>query len=240
MRRLICLSLILLVGCRYADFSPIDPAPIEVWQPNVCLEDLEPIDTPIDQDFIVEGVVVANDSTGNFYKQIIIVDRHQSAALAVGIGYYDSFSQFPEGSVVALRLEGLVLKKVDGLLTAGYPSIAPDTLPTPISSVALALHHLNLQGERVVLPDVERRFDELRSSDIGRQFVFTEVYFDSPVGVYAGEHVLRRVPRDTSTVLYTSPYATFASDAVPSSVFDLKAIVMSHQGKLQLKTRNKI
>lgn len=240
MRRLFCLSLLLLMGCRYAHFAPIDDQPTKVWVPNAEIGELSQVVSPIRQSLIVQGVVVANDSTGNFYKQIILVDRHQSASLAVSIGYYDSFSQFSQGSVVAVELEGLILSKVDGLLTAGYPPIAPDTIPAPISSVSLALRHLNFQGERIVLPDVERRFDQIELSDIGLPFLFTQAYFQTALGTYAGEHIVCRVPRDTLIRLYTSPYASFASDPVPSSVFDLRAIVMSHKGEIQLKIRNKI
>lgn len=235
MRPLLYISLILLAGCRYADFASIDPAPSVAWVISAQLAELSEQPTPIYSSMVVEGVVVANDSTGNFYKQIMVTDRAQSSALAISIGYYDSYSQFPVGQIVAVQLQGLVLRKVDGLLTAGYPPQVGDTIPAPIATFALVERHIHLQGAYFDLPLAERRFDELRAADIGLPFLFTEVYMQSPLGSYAGERIVCRVPTDTVAILYTSPYATFANMPVPQSAFDMRAVVTSFKNKIQLK-----
>src|ERR1044071_3449522 len=49
-------------------------------------------------DDILEGVVVANDSSGNFYKQIIIEDT--SAGIAINIDDYNLYTSYPEGRQV--------------------------------------------------------------------------------------------------------------------------------------------
>lgn len=242
MRTLLYIIALLSTACRYTDFSSIEPVPAKPWAATALLADLVPTTVPISGNVVVEGVVVANDSTGNFYKQVILVDRAQSAAIAVGIAYYDSYSQFPENEVVALSLDGLVLCKVDGLLTAGYPPTIPDTIPAPISTFALVARHLHTQGERAALPTIECRFDELTAEMIGRPFLFLDSYFENPYGTYAGEHTLGRIAGaepDTAATLYTSPYATFAADPLPRTAFDLRAIVMSHKNKIQLKTASK-
>lgn len=73
----------------------------------------EPITTPD----IIEGVVVANDSSGNFYKQIVIED--ETAGITLAIDDYNLYTSFPVGRRVYVNLNGLYLNDYNGLVQLG-------------------------------------------------------------------------------------------------------------------------
>src|SRR5205085_5879725 len=68
-------------------------------------------------DDIIEGVVVANDSSGNFYKQIIIEDT--SGGIAINIDDYNLYTSYPEGRQVFVKLKGLILYDASKLIELG-------------------------------------------------------------------------------------------------------------------------
>src|ERR1051325_4480283 len=68
-------------------------------------------------DDIIEGTVVANDSSGNFYKQIIIQDT--SGGIAINIDDYNLYTSYPEGRQVFIKLKGLIMYDDNRLIEIG-------------------------------------------------------------------------------------------------------------------------
>src|SRR5205809_469750 len=66
---------------------------------------------------IIEGVVVANDSSGNFYKQIIIEDS--TAGIAINIDDYNLYTSYPVGRNVFIKLNGLIMYDDNRLIEIG-------------------------------------------------------------------------------------------------------------------------
>ena len=56
----------------------------------------------ITQDWVISGIVTANDESGNFYKRIVIQDS--TAGLQVLIDAYSLYTQFPVGRKVYVSL----------------------------------------------------------------------------------------------------------------------------------------
>src|SRR5579875_3109781 len=75
----------------------------------------------ITNDFIIGGVVIANDSSGNFYKQIIIQDS--TGGIAVNIDDYNLYTSFPVGRKIWIKLKGLYMTDNSGL---PYIGASPD------------------------------------------------------------------------------------------------------------------
>ena len=71
----------------------------------------------ITTDDIIEGVVIANDSSGNFYKQIIIEDS--TAGIAINIDDYNLYTAYPVGRNVFIKLNGLILYDDNRLISIG-------------------------------------------------------------------------------------------------------------------------
>jgi hypothetical protein len=65
-------------------------------------------------DTTVYGVVVANDRTGNIYKQIIIQDT-SGGGMAIFIDKTTLYGDYPVGRKVYLKLNGLMLYNYNGL-----------------------------------------------------------------------------------------------------------------------------
>src|SRR3954471_19784671 len=72
-------------------------------------------------DAIIEGVVIANDSSGNFYKQIILQDS--TGGVAVNLDDNNLYSSFPIGRKVYVKLNGLYMNDDGGLI---YIGTSPD------------------------------------------------------------------------------------------------------------------
>lgn len=63
--------------------------------------------TLITADVVVSGIVVADDRSGNYYKQIVIQDA--SGAIAVDIDAYSLYNDYPVGRKVYIKCKGLYL-----------------------------------------------------------------------------------------------------------------------------------
>src|SRR6185312_12641233 len=68
-------------------------------------------------DDIIEGTVIANDSSGNFYKQIIVEDS--TAGIAINIDDYNLYTSYSEGRTVFIKLKGLILYDNNKLIELG-------------------------------------------------------------------------------------------------------------------------
>src|SRR5439155_23583591 len=75
----------------------------------------------ITTDAIIAGVVIANDSSGNFYKHIILQDS--TGGIAVNIDDYNLFTSYPVGRKIYVKLKGLFIND-DGWLV--YIGTSPD------------------------------------------------------------------------------------------------------------------
>lgn len=235
MRYVLMIVLLLNGACQYNKFEPMRVDSLAAWQATTTIDLLRP--GQIDQfgDVVVAAMVVANDSAANFYRQIVVTDPQQSASLAINIGLYDSYVLLPMGRRVKVKLDGMILKKVDGLLTAGYRPIDELAPPAPIATYSLLNKHVRVDdGFGELLVEV-MTFDELKITHCGKTFRFVDVYMDPAFGIFSGERTLGQVGVESAATLYTSPYAAFAQQSVPSTLFDIEAIVVSYQGKVQLK-----
>lgn len=83
----------------------------------------------ITTDGIIKAQVVANDQSGNFYKQIIVQD--ETGGIAINIDAYSLYTAFPLGRYVYISTKGLLLAKETGVwglyskpaIGGGYGSI---------------------------------------------------------------------------------------------------------------------
>lgn len=94
---LLLITLFIAISCNKKFDAPPVYIPPDITA-NTTIAALKAMHTPanadsIKTDLIIAGVVIANDSSGNFYKQIIIQDS--TGGIAVSIDDYNLYTSFP-------------------------------------------------------------------------------------------------------------------------------------------------
>ena len=66
---------------------------------------------------VVQGVVVANDLSGNFYQTLVV--ESEGVSVEVRLALYDLHALYPVGSIVTIRCGGLAVSRHWGCLSLG-------------------------------------------------------------------------------------------------------------------------
>lgn len=219
---------LVMVSCGYNRFEPLELAATEPWTANCAIGELR--EGTVRGSRIVEGVVVTSDSTGNFYKQFIVTDPETRASICVEAGIYEIYTLYARGEVVAVQLEGLkITKTADGILGV--------QLPSSLAAVTSAMHS---QGRTEPLAPRRVKIAELSAMAAGSYVELCGVTFPKGgMSLFAGEVKVSELPyasaAKSEVTLYTSPYASFANELLPRGELCLRAILLFHNGKPQLK-----
>lgn len=93
---------------------------------------------PIDKDWIIAGVVIADDKSGNFYKSVVIDD--ETAGISIRLDLSNFNTDYPIGRKLFIKLKGLVIGQYAGMMQlGGYIDLtdptAPEAAPIPSSLV---------------------------------------------------------------------------------------------------------
>ncbi|WP_312901467.1 DUF5689 domain-containing protein [Chryseobacterium taichungense] len=87
---------------------------------------------------IFDGYVVSSDGNGNFYKTLVFQDKPQNptVGLVVGINKSLNYADFPVGSHIRIRANGMVIGKSSDVITLGVkdPDYAIGRIPESIIS----------------------------------------------------------------------------------------------------------
>lgn len=233
----------LLAGCYDGPFDQT-PAVRETPVPTTTLAELrrlyagEPV--TIRSDLVVAGRVTATDRSGNFFRSLVI--EADGAALEIRAGLDALYNDYPLGTRLTLRLEGLALDSRYGVLQAGRP--AADGAVEAIGSQAAMDRHLFRSGDppEPVEP-LQLTIGELCPAYCGRLVRIAGLRF-APEAVeescWAG---YRRFADAAGAVLHTyvRPYADFADDEVPAGLCTLTGILQyddAGTGRYLLKLRD--
>lgn len=218
MNRLGLLLLLILVGCGYNRFEAVPPSEPVAWKATASIGALT--EGRVAQTVVVEGVVTTSDSTGNFYKELLVENQ---GVLRIAVGMYDLCALYRRGTTIAVEIEaGSLLERAkEGVLSlslaANFNALGqklhrqPYALPWEIAVVTLAEFSRVAPGSTV-------RIERVRFVQGGTGALFS------------GEATLEQ-GRATAQLL-TSPYALFADQKLPDGWFDLVAVVVD--GKLKI------
>jgi len=117
--------------------------------------------TPIEDDLVIRGTVVADDFSGNWFRSFVIQDG--TGGITVLLDIAESYTFYPEGREVYIRLKGLAIGDFNNLTQLGefdaaanevaginnannhiVPSVARDLPePTALTINQLGLEHVN-------------------------------------------------------------------------------------------------
>ncbi|MBP3426285.1 MAG: hypothetical protein J6K81_06180 [Rikenellaceae bacterium] len=178
----------------------------------------------VERDLTITGHVASSDSTGNFFRSMVIVDPSGGAELLSGL--YDNYLTIPVGTPLAVRLQGLAIDTDGGVLRVGLPSTSGTSpTPQPFGSAPLWRQFVTM-GDNIqkVEPTPFNPGEEF--THLLGQFVRIEhvTLADHCTSTWGGIRPFRDIEGDTLWV-ETNPYATFAHDTIPTTPLTLHGIL---------------
>ncbi|WP_321514892.1 DUF5689 domain-containing protein [Marinifilum fragile] len=176
------------VACVDNDFDqPEIYVPEFDGQSNTTISDLKAKHTAgqfetIEEDLVIEGYVVSDDTEGNFYKQIIVQDSREGATggIEVKINEKGLSAMMKPGQQVFIKVKGLVLGDYNGLIQLGG-STYQDGDYTNLAGIESALinEHIFLNGNPIDIQPKEVTLEELKDNDLYNSLVSTLVKITS-------------------------------------------------------------
>lgn len=228
----------LMVGCYNNTDTPMLNAELPIANTTIAQlhGNTSQLETSvIESDIIVSGRVTTSDKSGNFYQTIMVEDS--TAALELLVGGYSLESKYPEGLLVALRLEGCATEYSHGVLRVGskansYDSYGVDYLASPERIDEVIVRSLDVEP---ITPQ-RRTIAELDASECGRLTTIESLRLIGSTSIdtlsgetldiarWSGYSMFIDTQSDT-LVVYTSEYADYAEHHIPCGELSLTGIV---------------
>jgi hypothetical protein len=196
------------------------------------------VDT-IGSDIIIQGIVVANDESGNYYKTLIIQDT--SAGLEIRIDKTSLYNDYKVGQRIYIKCKGLCLGDYGGLTQLGY-NVNGVIQRIPETILTQHLFRDSLPGPAP--QPITYNINELNNSAIHSTLVrINGITFQEPGVEFApqGASGTDRKVEDgagQTLVVRTSSYASFAGKFTPAGPGDIVGIIGNFNGTPQLTIRD--
>jgi hypothetical protein len=238
-------SLMILSSCIKTKFEEPDKA---TYNPGLTatttISDLKNMYTGgltlLDTDIIICGTVIANDKTGNFYKQIVIQDS--TAGIAIDIDLYEMHNSYHIGDLVYIKCNGLYLGQYGGIVKLGsiyqgdigriteaqvpfYIFKSDGGFPIEPQELSLASPNTDLINKVVIINNAQ-----FSLSALGNTYADGEYKID-------GEYNIEDCDGNTMLVR-TSGFADFARDTIPSGNGRMIGVLGMFNGEFQLMIRD--
>lgn len=202
---------------------------------------LASVPTEITEDIILRGVVVANDVTGNVYKQIVISDGND--AIIIGINTSGLYATLPIGQMVALDCKGLSMGGYCYLPQIGIPyNTEKYGIQIGRMSKQMFEQHIKLlnepneyYSELIPLELTEEFLADSKNKDLCPRYVIMKgVEFKEANGtelyVPGNEITERNVKIGSQNVIFRlSNYADFAKMVIPTGKLDIKGVLTRYK-----------
>ena len=195
----------------------------------------------IEDDLIFSAIVIANDSSGNFYKKIIVQD--ETAGIEILIDGRDLYGKYAVGRKVFVKANNLVLGDDHGVIQLGALVSEGSLIAIPFKEVGDIVVGGSLNNQVIAK---EMKIGQFSDDDISSLIKFTDVQFaNGEIGAKFADgtaHVdVNRVLIDCSKkqfIVRTSGYAEFANDTIPSKNGELTCILGKYKSDYQGYLRN--
>lgn len=253
---LISLSMLTITSCVKQKFdappdaSNVDPnLPVNssIWYLKNTLYTGQP--TLIDTDLTISGIVIADDRSGNFYKQIVIQDT--SSGIAVLLGRNSLYTDYPIGRKVYIKCKGLYIGEYNGFVQLGYlpdNSNSLSDIPTNlITKYVVKANYPNIVAPRVVPITQIKTLNATNKKWIGTliQFDSVEVTQAQAGGPYAQDASIAsgtdRTVMDcagTSIIMRNSGYSLFRNYPMPTGKGSMTSIMSVYGTTVQMLLRD--
>jgi len=218
----------------------------------------------IKTDIIIEGVVVANDISGNIYQFVYLQSfdendnlNTEEGGIAVGIkGIGALYTVFPVGQKVRINLKGLYVGGYGKSPRIGMPYINTNGAmrlgPMPVEMMktriqkigTISEESINNQARVVTADDIQKKLSTLapmlvklenaKISDAGWPYAHWEIGGD----VYSEYHDISINGKTVKELLYTSTSATFAGDTIKDGTKTIYGLLNLYSSSAQLSLRS--
>ena len=197
-----------------------------------------------EEDLVVSGYVVSDDTSGNHYKLLYLQDAPENpkVSLPVLIDQTQLHAHYPVGRKVFLKLKGLSIGYRFGVLSLGVNQ--GGTL-APIHSSKID-EHLFRSCEQVPIVPKKVTLSELNNSMVGMWVVLEHMQFAAKergnsyadTGTHSVDRMLQQVSEncllEAEIPLRTSGFASFKSESLPLEKGAVKALLTAYYSDLQL------
>lgn len=200
----------------------------------------------IKDNIAISGTVIANDKSGNFYRQIIIDDG--TAAISLLLDANSLYNDFQIGRKVYLKCKGLFSGYYYKMPQIGYAVQGNGNL---VGIPFLLWEQYLLSTELQAVPKaIEVQLEEVasvRNELLGRLIQLNEVQFadTSTLKTYAVAPELSSASiqkisdcKGNSIALRTSSYASFGAQTIPTGKGSIQAIYSVYNNTVQLILRD--
>ncbi len=199
----------------------------------------------ITDDLIIEGIVVMDDRSGNYYKTLVIQDATGGIEVKFNDGYL--YNQYPVGRKMFIRCKDLILTDYNKLtqLTGSTVQQAGQTSDVGLTQAQVRTNVVKGPIGAPPAPTV-LSVSELNSSHISTLVQLKNVQFipadagktyADPVTKYSLNRTLEDCNKD-QVVLRTSGYSEFAGALTPSGNGTLTGVLGIYGTTLQLYVRD--
>lgn len=243
----------LFTACVDQDFD-IPPAPEvgEQFKNTIGIEELKTrhtigeTPTQITEDIAIKGIVIADDLSGNFFKQIVIQD--ETGGINIQINATGLYNQYPVGREIFVNCNGLYIGDFAGTLQLGGSYDEERDRMNRIDEVLLE-EYIALGADRGLPTAKKLSLSELNEANIntlveieGLQFQNvaegqTYADFDNRNTISAVNHTLQDCDGNQIT-LRSSSYADFADFETPMGNGTITAVYSVFSTTQQLFIRN--
>ena len=239
----------LLVSCVDKEYDAPETANVDpglaISKTIEELQDLANGTTPteITTTEVIAGIVIADDASGNFYKEVIIQDA--TGGISIPLDLSEINTNYPIGRRVYVKCKGLFIAddgdgnfelgvkngttigRIPGALANHY--LVPGRWDIPVEPLQIGLSDL-LSNPIPTLTLIQLNLVQFNAADTSQQYA-------DPIGQMS----LNRTVEDCAgnfVTLYTSGFSDFAGQLTPSKKGSLVAVYKQYSGDPELIIRN--
>lgn len=235
------------------DVPPME-IPVATLTPNTTILDLkntfngnlDTIGTKSDgEDYIIKGVVIGNDISGNIYKSLMVQD--ESAAITISINSSGLYTTYRLGQELVINCTGLYLGKYANLQQLGYPaSNGKETTFMPIAAFQQAAQLNGLPDARIdtipidlaTLPKSGDGLTYYQSQLIELKDVYFKDGGKQPFAPTTGSASRTLLDQAGNTIIVrNSNYSDFANDTLPAGNVNVVGILSYFNNAYQILLR---
>jgi hypothetical protein len=248
--RFYCLALIAIgfTACVDHEFDEPPVGDLQRLEANATIDDIKALHTLgedpglITQPLLIEGIVAADDRSGNFFRQIAIQDA--SGGIILRLNATGLFNDFPVGTRIIVDCEGLYIGDYNGLYQiSGSPDNGIEEL--------LIDQHVYVTEQGLTVEPTVVSIDGLQDATTLNNLLATLIKFENVQFIDANTQVpyadvinrqsVNRTLVDCNgneIIVRTSGYADFANEPTPAGNGSLTAILTVFGNTRQLVLRD--
>ncbi|WP_262278729.1 DUF5689 domain-containing protein [Hallella absiana] len=203
----------------------------------------------VEEPMEIKGYVTGNDVQGNLYNELVIDDG--TGAITIGVSQGGLYGLFPVGAEVIIELNGLSVGNYGLHPQIGTPYTS-DKGQNSIGRMSRAVwnHHFRLTGKSQTIAPIDFNNSWKPASDgltySGKLVTMKNVSFkgadgkktfaDASAGAGSVSVYFNEYP--TTTMVYTSNYADFASNPLPQGKVNVTGILKRYNNSWELIIRS--